>query len=149
MEVKRVSPKPGKQKELGEKIVGWTKDKSSLPELDGSGAVKDVAAFKADMAELVDFPDNVTNVVFIMPEAAADGSFTYYIRLPLKELVEQSLADLKAVEARIADGTATLQDTTYPGLSFYEQFIGTSPLNRQYEDMLYRRIADYTFAHCK
>jgi hypothetical protein len=149
MTVKRVSPKPGKHMELGEKIVGWTRDKSTLPALDAEGAVVDLEAFKADLAELVDIPDNVKKVVFVIPETEADESFTYYIRLPLRELVEESLEDLREVERRIQDSTATPQDTTYPGLSFYEQFIGTSPLNRKYEDMLYRRIADYTFAHCK
>lgn len=147
MAVQRVTPKTGKHKALGKKIADWTIDKSTLPERDEHGAVKDLAKFKADLAELVDIPDNVTKVVFVVPEADANETFTYYIRLPLKELVESSQKELRDIQDRIAEGDTTSVD--YPGLSFYENFIGTSPANRQYEDMLYRRIADYTFAHCK
>lgn len=147
MAAERVTPVPGKQKELGDLVIKWTRDKSELPELNADGSVKDLAKFKQEMAHLVTFPGSVNRVVFVIPEVQ-DDKFTYYIRLPLKELVEESEQELQAVQDSFDQG-GNAGGFSYPGLSFYEQFIGADPANRPYVDMLSRRIADYTFAHCK
>lgn len=100
------------------------------------------------MAHLVDIPASVTNIRFVIPKTDDEGNFTYFIRLPLKELVESSEDQLAEVEQRVDDGEP-IGNSAYPGLEFYQDFLSLDQNVRPYGDMLYRRIADYTFAHCK
>ncbi|WP_138466967.1 hypothetical protein [Poseidonocella sp. HB161398] len=147
----RVKPKPGKYKELGQKIVEWTKDNSTLPGLDPDGTVTDLAAFREEMKDIVHLPDTVTSVRFVIPkiEDPAAETFTYIVRLPLKELVEQSEAELGALDQSIAEEGAVSAGSPYDIPAFYLPFLTGDPDVPKYLDMLYRRIADYTFAHCK
>lgn len=148
--VERVHPREGHFKDLGEKVVEWTLDNTTLPELDEDGNVKDLEAFKAELDEVVNLPEGVTNVKFVIPEVDEDNkdTFTYIIRLPLKELVQQSLKELTTMQKAASNG-APLGSMPYHLPEFYSTFLGQTNQNRKFVDMLYRRIADYTFAHCK
>ena len=47
----RVHPKAGTHEELGQKIVNWSLDKCTLPNLDADGYVADLAEFKKEIIE--------------------------------------------------------------------------------------------------
>lgn len=145
----RVHPKAGKHKELGQKIVGWSLDPTTRPALNPDGTVADLDSFKVEMADLVEFPDEITAIKFVFLETDHNGNYTYYIRVPLKQLVEKSTDELNTLQEKIDSGEVAATSASYEGLDFYSEFVGTSPSSRNYPDMLLRRIADYTFSGCK
>lgn len=148
MEYTRVHPVKGQHKALGEKIVEWSLNPETIPPLNDDGSVKDLEGFKAAMAPYVKFPDEITKIKFISLQTDDEGNYTYYIRVPLKQLVEKSQKELSALQKQIDDGEVPAASADYAGLEFYEDFIG-SPSTRNHPEMLLRRIADYTFSGCK
>ncbi len=145
--VERVQPL--KWTELGEKIYNWATDPKSLPAMNLKGEVDDVEAFREEMKDLVHIPPHIQKIIFVRPEEYEEGKYEYYIRLPLKDLVELSIENAKKVDDALENQNPNGIDTTYQLPDYYEGFLNTNPDDRKHKDMLFNRIADYTFAHCK
>ncbi len=142
MPAERVQPL--KHKDLGELIVEWAKNPGSRPATNDNGEILDVDQFRKDVAHLVKIPEQIKRIVFVQPLKTGAEEFEYYIRLPLEELVMTSVQKAKDHDVSAQNDT----DDPYPVPDFYEIFLNTAPDDRNHEAMLYRRIADYTFAHC-
>ncbi len=105
------------------------------PLIEGSGLKGELWPLEDGENQMVRLPDRICRIVFIQPD-----NETYIVRLPPKDLVEQSEEENKA------DGS------DYGFHKFYlRQLVPGSGLGDKLDniDVLYSRIADYTFAHCK
>jgi len=106
---------------LGRKVAEWAKDPASRP--------RTVAEFRKQLLDVdkgATIPDRITGVLFVQPTWD-----TLVIRLPTKELIEESEANMNPTDA------------IYMVPEFYKN-TSLSAL-----ELLYSRIGDYTISECK
>jgi hypothetical protein len=109
---------------LGQKMIKWATDRESRPET--------LPEFVREVDGIIELPLPawIKGLQFVQ-----SNNETLLIRLPPKEVVEDSLE-------RIAAGTGR-----YPFPNFYEQFILEEGEHDQ-QAIFEFRVGDYTIAHC-
>lgn len=133
--------------EIGRLIIGWATGEEALPGVDAKLNVVDVAAFKAAFGANINLPEHITRIRFVQPDPGE-----YIIRLPGRELADQSRAVMKKLEEAKAQMTSEqiekFSGANYPIPEFYDRFSKSEGSEPKPTELLNSRVADYTFAMC-